>query len=274
MGAGFAALAMATPLVLSSSVAIALQVPDRPTGYVNDYAGLLSEGTRQGLEAKLAEFEKETSNQVVVAIFPGLEGEVLEDFSIRLAEKWKVGQKGRDNGVILLVFKNNRKLRIEVGYGLEGALPDALASQIIHREIVPAFKQADFDKGVEAGVNAIISATRGEHKALPGSGTRSQEKASIAFVLMVLYFLAPVVCYFGLLVFGFGFFGIPGLAGALFLIALLILLRSVIFGQTLSGGRGWWGPVSGSSSGGSGWGGGGFSAGGGGFGGGGASGSW
>src|SRR3989338_2699027 len=98
----------------------ALEIPERPAGYVTDEAGLLSPPVRQRLEYRLADYERKTTNQVVVAAFPSLEGESLEDFSIRLAEKWKIGQAGRDNGAIFLIFKADRKMRIEVGYGLEG----------------------------------------------------------------------------------------------------------------------------------------------------------
>ncbi|MBI3251954.1 MAG: TPM domain-containing protein [Candidatus Omnitrophica bacterium] len=145
--------------------ALALSVPEKPEHAVNDYAGLLSGPARAEIEDTLLQFEKETSNQVVVAIFPGLEGGSLEDFSIRLAEKWKIGSKKNNNGVILLIFREDHQVRIEVGYGLEGALPDLVASQIIRREITPAFRAGDFDGGVRNAVSAIIRATKGEYRA-------------------------------------------------------------------------------------------------------------
>src|SRR3990167_213232 len=141
------------------AAASALEIPERPGSYVNDYASLLSPGVRQTLEARLEAFERETSNQLVVAVFQSLEGASLEDFSVRLAEKWKVGTKDRDNGVILLIFKEDRAVRIEVGYGLEGALPDAVAKLIIENEIVPRFRQGKFDEGIEGAIDAILSAT-------------------------------------------------------------------------------------------------------------------
>jgi uncharacterized protein len=104
---------------------------------VNDYAGILGPADRERLESRIAERERATGAQVAVAIFPSLEGENLEDFAIRLAERWRVGQKGLDNGVILLVFEKDRKVRLEVGYGLEGAIPDAVAGQIIRERIAP-----------------------------------------------------------------------------------------------------------------------------------------
>ena len=125
---------------------------------------MLSLSERSALEEKLRRFEEETSNQVVVVTFPSLEGESLEDFSIRLAGVWKIGQKGKDNGVILLIFKKDRKVRIEVGYGLEGALPDATSKLIIENEIVPRFRKGRFEEGIQAAVQAIMAATRGEYQ--------------------------------------------------------------------------------------------------------------
>src|SRR3989338_3221997 len=121
-------------LAFSTASAWALEVPAKPEGYVNDYAQLLSENSRSDLERTLAEFERATSNQIVVAIFPSLRGNSLEDFSIRLAEQWKIGTAKKDNGILLLVFRDDRQVRIEVGYGLEGALPDATADHLIRNE--------------------------------------------------------------------------------------------------------------------------------------------
>ena len=143
----------------------ALKIPARPEGYVSDYAGLLPPASRARLEEELAHFEKETSNQIEVAIFSSLEEESLEDFSIRLAEQWKIGRKGKDNGVILLIFKNDRKVRIEVGYGLEAVLTDAVAKLIIENEITPRFREGKFDEGIERAVDALRAATRGEYEA-------------------------------------------------------------------------------------------------------------
>jgi len=139
----------------------ALEVPPL-RGRVNDLARLIPTERARALEERLARFEKETGHQIAVLTIPSIEGEDLESFSIRVAESWKIGQKGFDNGAILLIAKNDRKLRIEVGYGLEGVLPDALASRIIREVIVPRFRSNDFAGGVEAGVDAIIKATRGE----------------------------------------------------------------------------------------------------------------
>lgn len=237
--------------LLYSSLSIALEIPPRPSGRVNDFAGLLDSASKNELESKLAAFDRQTSNEVVVVTFASLGGESLEDFSIRLAEAWKIGKKGRNNGAVLLIFKNNRKLRIEVGYGLEGALPDAVANSIIQNEIVPRFKNADFKGGIFAGVEAIFKATRGEYKPIapPYSPSRSSNSPS-----SLLCFLFP-----------FGMFG---------------LIFLIFFLSKKGGARGYtyssWGSSGWRGSSGSSWssGGGGYSGGGGSFGGGGSSGSW
>jgi len=168
---------------LLGATAHSLEVPDRPEGRVTDRTGTLTRDQIKALDQKMAAFERETSNQVAVLLIPSLEGDSLEDYSIRLAEKWKIGQQGRNNGVILLVVKNDRKLRIEVGYGLEGALPDALSGTIIRNEIAPRFKAEQFYQGIDAGVNALIAATKGEYKAGPKK-KRSQMEAWIPFLIV------------------------------------------------------------------------------------------
>ena len=126
-----------------------------PTTRVNDYAGLLAPADRERLEARLTDRERTTGAQMVIAILPSLDGESLEDFSVRLAERWRVGQKALDNGVILLVFVKDRKARLEVGYGLEGAIPDAIAGQIIRERLAPAFREGRYAAGLEVAVNAV-----------------------------------------------------------------------------------------------------------------------
>ena len=131
--------------------------------YVTDKTGTLSSSQIQTLENKLSGFDKETSTQVVVWMISSLEGESLEEKSIEIAEQNGIGQKSKNNGVLLFIAKDDRKLRIEVGYGLEGALPDALCGQIIRKEITPKFKQGNYYEGISAGVDAIIKATKGEY---------------------------------------------------------------------------------------------------------------
>lgn len=232
-------------IFISAVPAFALDVPERPEGRVTDRTRTLTPGEIAALDQKLAAFEKQTTNQIAVFLMPSLEGDSLEDFSIRLAEKWKIGQKGRNNGVILLIVKNEKKLRIEVGYGLEGALPDALAGSIIRDEIAPRFKSGHFYQGIDAGINAIMAATKGEYKPPKKKDQGFQLWIPLVFILV------------------FGLFAVMSSVGR---------KRSYHSG----GSRGWttgggyWGGGGGSF----GDSGGGFSGGGGDFGGGGASGDW
>jgi len=137
-------------MMVLSTVARGQDVPYL-SGRVNDYAGMLSSGVARDLEERLRAHEEQTSNQVVVLTVATLEGNVIEDFSIRVAEAWKLGQRDKDNGVLFLIVRDDRKLRIEVGDGLEGVLTDARCSQIIRHEVVPRFKNGDFDGGINAG---------------------------------------------------------------------------------------------------------------------------
>ena len=133
-------------VMISVSARADFQIPEKPDGYVTDRAGLLSQSVRANIEAVLQNFEAQTSNQVVVATFPSMEDGSLEDISVRLAQQWKIGQKARNNGVLFLIFKNDRAMRIEVGYGLEGVLTDALSAQIIRNEVTPYFRAGEFEK--------------------------------------------------------------------------------------------------------------------------------
>lgn len=135
--------------------AYAMAVPDRPAGRVSDYANLLTPAQRTELADQLAEVERATTNQIVIAIFPSLEGENLEAFSMRLAEKWRIGLKEKDNGVIISVFVKDRKVRIEVGYGLEADLPDVTCRRIIAEEMTPRFHRQDYAGGLKAAVSRL-----------------------------------------------------------------------------------------------------------------------
>ncbi len=156
----FAGLALLLALTIVC-LALALDVPPLK-GRINDYAGLIPADRARALEERLARFEAETGHQIAVLTIPSLKGDSLEDFSIRVAEAWKIGKKGFDNGVILLVARDDRRLRIEVGYGLEGVLPDAIASRIIREDITPRFRSGDYAGGIEAGINQILRVTSGE----------------------------------------------------------------------------------------------------------------
>lgn len=145
---------------------------------VTDLTSTLDTSQIQTLEAKLAAFEKAKGSQISVLVLPTTQPEVIEQFAIRVVEVWKLGRKGVDDGVLLLVAKDDRKLRIEVGYGLEGALNDATAKRIVAEIISPAFKQGDFYGGIDAGVTAIIKVIDGEPLPPPTSGGQSMDADS------------------------------------------------------------------------------------------------
>ena len=155
-------------------------------GRVNDNAGLLAASARETLEALLKAHEDSTSNQVVVLTIPSLQGETLEDYSIKVAETWKLGQKDKDNGVLLLIAQDDRKVRIEVGDGLEGSLPDITCGHIIRREIVPRFRDSDYEGGVRAGVEAILRAIAGSYQVEAESGDEPDLKFRILFFSIFL----------------------------------------------------------------------------------------
>ncbi|WP_223267007.1 TPM domain-containing protein [Chlorobium phaeovibrioides] len=122
------------------------------SGRVNDYAGMISPAARRSIGAELERFEAKESTQIVILTVPSLDGDSMEDFSIRVAERWKIGRKGSDNGVLLIAARDERKLRIEVGYGLEGSLTDLTAGRIVDNEMVPAFRAGQMDEGFARGV--------------------------------------------------------------------------------------------------------------------------
>ena len=184
---------LATALLWSLG-AIAAPLPPKPDHYVSDRAGILSPQTIAALNSRLEAFERDTSNQVIVATFPKVpEGYALEDFTQRTAEAWGIGQSKEDNGVALFVFPNDRQTRIEVGYGLEGALPDLLAKRIIESEILPAFRAGDFDAGVTRGVSAILQATRGEYRGSGRTNADIGEEDSGSWMLFVLFILIILI---------------------------------------------------------------------------------
>lgn len=149
---------------VAPSVVLALPLP-AAQGYVSDFAELLNEADRVALEEQLRVFAEQTSTEISVVTVVSLEGETIEYYAGKLFEAWQVGQQKIDNGVLLLVAPKEREVRIEVGYGLEGALPDALAHRIIQDDILPAFRAGDYTTGIQRGVTAIISATKGEYTA-------------------------------------------------------------------------------------------------------------
>lgn len=222
----------------------ALEIP-KPQGYVNDLAGILSAPAKAKIETFLREFEQSDSTQLVVVTLPSLEGQPVESVALKIAEEWKIGQKGKDNGALLLIAKEERKMRIEVGMGLEGRLTDLLAGRIVDNEIAPRFKKGDFDGGIAAGVSAMAQAVRGEYKGTGRVNGRKGKNAGLWWVFPLVFFVLPL-------------FSRAAFSGN---------------GRGRHGGGFWIGGPGGFGGGGGG-GFGGFSGGGGGFSGGGSSGSW
>jgi uncharacterized protein len=225
-----------------------LAIPELWGTRVHDEAKVLSHEFTVQLEQTLKTHEDSTSNQIAVLIVPTLQGEILEEYTLKVAESWKLGKQEKDNGVLLFIAINDRKARIEVGEGLEGALPDATCSQIIRNELAPYFRQDNYEGGVNASITAIIKAIRGEYVA-DAEPVKKRRTRGGSFM------------------------------GTLIILIIIIIISSLRNrgnrGGGWSSGAGWYGGGWSGRSGGGGWsGGGGFSGGGGGFSGGGSSGSW
>lgn len=267
------------------------------TGRVVDDADFLTADQTAALEQKLAELEEQTSVQIVIATIPSLEGEPIEDFSIRLAQAWRIGRKGLDNGAILVVARDERRVRIEVGYGLEPVIPDGVAGRIIREQITPHFRANDYAGGLEAAVDTLALAARREYpvESVPVAETPRSRGSEFptAGALLVFWFLGvvgnalgrpfaaiggavalPLLGYLGGMTLARLLFFIPlGLGLGLLAMAFTRRGRAGRRTWTSGGHHGHWGGGRGFRRGG-GFGGGGFRGGGGSFGGGGASGSW
>ena len=269
------------------------------TARVTDLTQTLSPTETQALEAKLADWEARTTNQLAVLLVPTTQPEPIEAYALRVAETWKIGRKGQDNGALFVIAKNDRKMRIEVGYGLEGVLPDVTANRIIRENVAPAFREGRFAAGIDAGVDRIIAAVGDGQSSTSSPVSEMGAKArrtglDFETILVILFFVIPVAG--GILRSMFGRFGGSLLGGASVGAFVWFVVGSIVFGViggivaflvmaamgmgggtvhrgggwTTTGG-GWGGGWSGGRSGGSS---GGFSGGGGSFGGGGSSGSW
>jgi uncharacterized protein len=272
-------------LALCWAVVSGAQVPVPPlAGRVTDQTATLTGEQKSALEQTLRSFEARKGSQVAVLIVPSTAPESIEQYALRVAEKWKPGRKNVDDGALLVVAKDDRTLRIEVGYGLEGALTDAACKRIISEIIVPRFRQGDFYEGITAGVDRILGVIDGEPLPEPSAQPSGQSRGimSILPVLMILAIVAGGVLHTvlgrfpGALVTGGAVSVIAWmLAGAIFiaLVAGVIAFLFTLLGGGM-GGRGLGRGGFGGGFGGGGFGGGGFSGGGGGFGGGGASGRW
>lgn len=251
---GLALLVMAAPIgALAQEV-----IPPAPKAYVHDAANVINKTTAQQLEQKLQAFERETSIQFVVAVYPKMQSDSdVADYSQRVFDKWGVGQKQTNNGVVMFVFMEDRQVFIVTGYGIEGALPDVTAKRIIEDEVIPRFREGDFSGGIVAGATSVIAATRGEYKGTGRTIGEGVDKVVDHVGGVILFLIIMLFMIFGRSRgYGYGHHGY-GRAGR--------------FGHHRGGGFGGFGGFGG---GGGGFGGGGFSGGGGMSGGGGAGGRW
>lgn len=277
------AIIPALVILLAPASLTALDVPVLQ-GYVNDYGNMISPDAEAKIESELKAFEQTDSTQVVILTVDSLEGDALEDYTIRVAEKWKIGQAKKDNGVIFFAAKNDRVMRIEVGRGLEGVLTDLLAGRILDNIVRPMFRAGDFDGGFTDGTAAIVKACRGEftNESMPvnRSGESSDNPLFVLFFMGIIFVSAfakmlarpagivlgavamPLMVHFMLFPIGIAGIVIAAVFGA------FAPFYAPLFTSGTGSGGGW------SSGGGGGFSGGGFSGGGGSFGGGGSSGGW
>lgn len=243
------ALLFLVPFLISAQDATVPRLHER----VTDFTNTLEFSQWRSLESRLKSFEDSTSTQIAIVIISSLQGENITDYALRIAEENKIGTKGRDNGLLILIAKEEKKIRFEVGYGLEGSLPDALCDQIIRNEIHSRFREGDFYGGLNAAITAVFQATKGEYKA---EGRIKEKVTSWGSVLVALVLF---------MMFGFSIFS----GGRRYGISSRGYHRSGFWGGGFGGGF-----FGGGGFGGGGGGGGSWSGGGGSFGGGGASGSW
>jgi uncharacterized protein len=257
---GFAALSLSLLLLAAAPRASALDVPE-PRNYVNDYAHLLSPEQQATLESQLAAYEQSSGHQFLLLIVPTLDGQAIEEFGIQVATKWKLGKKKIDDGLVMIVVPNDHKMRIEVGYGLEGVIPDVVAARLIREVMAPAFRAGDFAGGITQAFQALMRQASGEAPLPAAAPQRERRRAPGGLWALLSPLLLP-----------FMIFGLISL--------LSRRRRGGYFGGGPFIGGGWGGGGGGWGGGGGGWGGGGGGGGGfgggggGGFGGGGASGDW
>lgn len=272
---------------LSNGALAEVAVPSL-TARINDHTGTLSQPQRAALEEKLKAFETSKGTQLAVLIVPTTQPETIEQYSLRVAEQWKLGRKDVDDGALLIVAKDDRAMRIEVGYGLEGVIPDAIGKRIISETITPYFQRGDFYAGVTAGLDQLISLIEGESLPPPRRTTGpGPSNGNISSFLPVAFFIVFIAAGFFRMIFGrfFGAIIAGGIGSILFWLLVSSVIGAIVAGFfififTLGAGIGGSGPRGGfgrgfpGGFGGGGFGGGGFGGGGGGFGGGGASGRW
>ncbi|MBV8031630.1 MAG: TPM domain-containing protein [Betaproteobacteria bacterium] len=254
---------------------------------VTDLTGTLSSSQREVLEKTLSEFEARKGAQLAVLIVPTTQPETIEQYAVRVEESWKLGRKGVDDSVLLVVAKDDRRLRFEVGYGLEGVLPDAAAKRIIDDDITPRFKQGDFYGGIRAGLDRVMRTIEGEPLPPPSPPSAPRQLHGVEDWLMPIFFVVLLGGGFLKAIAGrlVGSLLVGGIVGGIILVAfssfiaagaagLIAFVLSLLVGSTGGGRGGWGGGWSSGGFGGGGFSGGGFGGGGGSSGGGGASGGW
>ncbi|MGM0532789.1 MAG: TPM domain-containing protein [Bacteroidota bacterium] len=250
------------------------EFPERPQPpkMVNDFAEFLDQPEEQKLEQKLVEFNRQTSTQIAIVTMDDIHGYAISDYAVRLAEKWGIGQKGKDNGILILINPANNKIFIATGYGLEGVVPDATANRIIDEEITPRFKQGNFYQGLDSATDVLINLTQGEYTAQDYRKKTGGEKESKApYPIGILFFLVIVFSVIGRIRRARHYNMHRGSAGS----GLPFLAAMFMMGSASGRQQGAFGNFSSGTGGFGGGGGGGFGGfGGGGFGGGGAGGGW
>ena len=248
----------------------ALEVPAAPARWFTDTAGVVNTTDAAILDTKLKNFEQESGAQFIIYILPSIEGDSIEDFTIRAVEKWKVGQKKYDNGLVLFVFINDRKARVEVGYGLEGTITDAVSRRVIDEQMAPHFRQQNYAAGLNAAADELMRRIRSGEKPVeplqPRQTAQPQGEAAGGIDPQLLIFLAVIFFFFILPMLSRRRRGGGGCGGC---IPIFLPFGGGFGGGGITFGGGGFG-----GGGGGGFGGGGFSGGGGGFGGGGATGGW
>ena len=185
-------------LVSAISALGAEQIPPKPPGYFNDNAGVVKPQAARTFNEKLAQFERETSNQIVVAVYRKMETDSdIADYTQRIAQSWGVGQGDRRNGAVLFVFVDDRKMFIQVGYGLEGVIPDITAFDITERRIKPRFKADDYEGGLAVGIDSLMKAARGEYQGTGKTVTESRRgaitgPANVPCIVFILFFILSI----------------------------------------------------------------------------------
>ncbi len=251
----------------------AFTLPVKPSGYINDYARVLSTTEVAQLEDEIHAFSESTTNEIAVVVVPDMGGETIENYAIKIFDQWKIGTSKNDNGVLLLIAIQERKVRIEAGYGLEGALPDILTKQIIDTQVTPEFKDANYFKGISQGVHSMMKAIEGEYTLEPTSQSKSITGKMIEVIFGILFFVVQILASIfarskswwaggivggvvGVTIIIFGIFGLSLFVGSVLTVALIIIglvfdyFVSNAYSHSVSqgGGISWWaGGGSGSS---------------------------